>query len=167
MCPSDEQDLNMIIIFRYHVNVKIIFTFCIKIVSVHLLKLQVNRQCFVGHLSDKLKSFHLTTVIFGQVNRKIGGHRKLLFRMVKFAESSPKRSYKKVAIPYSQKCKVQSLKRAAPSFTIFSLHIPNLNIGSRLLFTTKYMELNLCQKSRHVKNGQFKSKHAILKITLV
>ena len=52
----------------------------------------------MGHLSDKLKSFHLTTVIFGQVNRKIGEYRKSLFRMVKVAESSPKRSYKKVAI---------------------------------------------------------------------
>ena len=29
------------------------------------------------------------------------------------------------------------------------------------------MELNLCQKSRHVNNGQIKSKHAILKITPV
>ena len=29
------------------------------------------------------------------------------------------------------------------------------------------MELNLCQKSRHVNNGQFKSKNAILKITPV
>ena len=29
------------------------------------------------------------------------------------------------------------------------------------------MELNLCQKSRHVNNGQFKSKRAILKITPV
>ena len=29
------------------------------------------------------------------------------------------------------------------------------------------MELNLCQKNRHVNNGQFKSKHAILKITPV
>ena len=27
------------------------------------------------------------------------------------------------------------------------------------------MELNLCQNSRHVNNGQFKSKDAILKIT--
>ena len=31
----------------------------------------------------------------------------------------------------------------------------------------RLMELNLCQKSRHVNNGQFKSKHAILKITPV
>ena len=29
------------------------------------------------------------------------------------------------------------------------------------------MELNLCQKSRHVNNGQFKSKHAVFKITPV
>ena len=29
----------------------------------------------------------------------------------------------------------------------------------------KPMELNLCQKSRHVNNGHFKSKHAILKTT--
>ena len=29
------------------------------------------------------------------------------------------------------------------------------------------MELNQCQKSRHVNNGQFKSKHVILKITPV
>ena len=29
------------------------------------------------------------------------------------------------------------------------------------------MGLNLCQKSRHVNNGQFKSKHVILKMTPV